>query len=71
VILFLLVVVIQAGPGIATTKGRFSRVLEVGIVRAVLVLAEIWIVKFLKKRGRTGRRTIRERREIGRQRVLM
>jgi hypothetical protein len=70
VVLILLVWIIQAGPGIASTKGRFSRVLEIGVVRAVLVLEEIWIVKFLKKRARAGRGIVRERREIGRKRIL-
>jgi hypothetical protein len=45
-------------------------VLEVGVVRTVLVLNEIGIIKFLKERGRTGRGIIRERREIGRKRIL-
>lgn len=62
--------IIQTGPGISSTKRRFSRVLEVGVVRAVLVLDEVWIVKFLEKRGRTGRGIVRGRREIWRKRIL-
>jgi hypothetical protein len=62
--------IIQAGPGISSTKRRFSRVLEVGVVRAVLVLDEIWIVKFLEKGGGTGRGIVRGSREIWRKRIL-